>query len=52
MASYKYEEIAPRVRSCKCCRLDKGLDLPVPKDIDVAQTRALAKSFSHKIFAD
>jgi hypothetical protein len=52
MASYKYEEIAPHVRSCKCCRLDKGLDLPVPKDIDVAQTRALAKSFSHKIFAD
>jgi len=52
MASYVYEDIAPHVRACKCCRLDRGLDLPVPKDVNLVQTRALAKSFSHKIFSD
>jgi hypothetical protein len=52
MASYVYEEIAPHERYCKCCRLDKGLDLPVPKNVNLVQTRALAKSFSHQIFHD
>lgn len=52
MTSYVYEDIAPHVRACKCCRLDKGLDLPVPKDLDLVQTRALANSFSYNIFSD
>jgi hypothetical protein len=52
MASYTYEDLAPHVRACKCCRLDRGVDLPVPKDVDLVQTRALAKSFSYNIFSD
>jgi hypothetical protein len=52
MASYIYEEMAPHVRACKCCRADQGIDLPVPKDVDLVQTRALAKSFSYNIFSD
>jgi hypothetical protein len=52
MASYVYEEIAPHVRACKCCRFDQGLDLPVPKEVDLVQTSTFAKSFSHRIFSD
>ena len=52
MASYVYEEIAPHVRACKCCRADQGLDLPVPKDVGLVKVGRLAKSFSHNVFSD
>ena len=52
MASYVYEEIAPHVRACKCCRADQGLDLPVPKDVGLVEVGRLAKSFSYNIFSD
>lgn len=57
MASYMYEEVLPHPDRpgeipCKCCRLDHGLDLPVPKDLTVKQIRTHATSFSHSIFSD
>lgn len=57
MASYMYEEVLPHPDRpgeipCKCCRLDHGLDLPVPKDLTVKQIHTHATSFSHSIFSD
>ena len=57
MASYTYEEVSPHPDRrggipCKCCRLDNGLDLPVPQDLTMKQIQTHAASFSHSILSD
>lgn len=57
MASYTYGEPLPGDlgaggKPCKCCRLISGLDLPVPKQLEVEQIRPIAQTFAHSIFSD
>lgn len=55
MASYTYEFIElgdEHALGCKCCRFDKGIDLPVPKKLSHEEVATLARSFSVSIFKD
>lgn len=37
---------------CKCCRFNKGIDLPVPRELSVKETSQAARAFSLCIFKD
>ena len=55
MASYTYELIElgdEHALGCKCCRFDKGIDLPIPKNLSHEAVSKLARGFSVSIFKD
>lgn len=57
MASYTYQliELGDEAHGlgCKCCRFNKGLDLPSPrKDLSKADARELAVGFATSVFKD
>lgn len=35
---------------CKCCRFDKGYDLPIPKKLSIQETIQSARALSTSIF--
>lgn len=55
MASYTYFALDlgdEHALGCKCCRFSSGTDLPIPKKLTKDEISALARKFSHQIFAD
>lgn len=55
MASYTYSQFVPdgtntRPSECPSSRVEQGLDLPHPKELEVEEIQHLASGFSHDIF--
>ncbi|TLD07975.1 hypothetical protein E2P81_ATG10280 [Venturia nashicola] len=59
MASYIYRELDEdngdpwaNEATCKCCRLNSGVDLPAPRTMTVEQVQPLATNFAQQIYDD
>lgn len=46
------EEHDERALGCKCCRFNKGVDLPIPRELSIEEVTRYGREFAVSIFKD